>query len=404
MLNLKALLAACALALCPSLPALAQTLPSEPIVFADGRVTLGGDISWSIAPDDPGFFNYTDYDHSTLRMIRLALTASVKAGRHVALLAEVRSENGERPQPYGVYLRIRPWVTRNIDIQAGRVPPTFGAFARRTYAADNPLIGYPLAYQYLTAIRADALPATVDELLRMRGRGWLTNFSIGNLAPERGVPLASAFRWDTGVQLHAETDLVDGTASVTTGTISNPRFSDDNGAPQVAGRLALHPVSGLIVGASASHGPFVTRSALRAVLPSARTADFNQTAWGGDLEYSRGYYILRAETLISTWTLPMVRLSDTALPLSAMATSVEGRYKIRPGLYVAARLDHLGFSDVTGTTTRQSWDAPVTRWEVGGGYAFQRNLLLKLEYQHDTRDGGRVTNLSLGAAQLVFWF
>ena len=41
---------------------------------------------------------------------------------------------------------------------------TFGAFARRTYANDNPLIGYPLAYQYLTSLRPDAVPATADAL------------------------------------------------------------------------------------------------------------------------------------------------------------------------------------------------------------------------------------------------
>src|SRR5438445_5776950 len=46
---------------------------------------------------------------------------------------------------------------KNFDVQIGRIPPTFGAFARRTYANDNPLIGYPLAYQYLTSLRADAL-------------------------------------------------------------------------------------------------------------------------------------------------------------------------------------------------------------------------------------------------------
>ena len=401
---LRMILPGCVLTLCASLPLFAQTLPSEPLVFADGRVAFGGDVSWSIAPEDTGFFNFTDYDHSTLRMIRLAFTASVKAGDHMTLLAEVRSENGERPEPYGLYLRIRPWTDRNLDIQVGRVPPTFGAFARRSYAADNPLISYPLAYQYLTALRADALPATVDELLRMRGRGWLTNFSIGNLNPDRGVPLASAFRWDTGVQVHAETDRVDGTVSVTTGTLSNPRFDDDNGGPQVAGRLTLHPATGLIVGASAARGPFVTSAALHAVLPGARTTDFNQTAWGADVEYSRDYYLVRAETLISTWTLPVIRSADIELPLSAMATSVEGRYKIRPGLYAAARIDHLGFADVSSGTTLQSWDAPVTRWEVGGGYSLQRNLLLKLEYQHNARDGGRVQKLSLGAAQLVFWF
>src|SRR5437660_527842 len=61
-----------------------------------------------------------------------------------------------------------------FDIQLGRVPPTFGAFPRRAYSTDNPFIGYPLAYQYLTSLRADALPANADELLQMRARGWLS--------------------------------------------------------------------------------------------------------------------------------------------------------------------------------------------------------------------------------------
>lgn len=406
----RASLGVCGLVLCAALPAGAQTLPSEPVVLGAGRVTLGGDVSWSIAPEDTGFFNYTDYEHSTLRMLRLALMASVKAGNHVTLLAEVRSENGAHPEPYGLYLRIRPWISRTFDVQVGRVPPTFGAFARRSYAADNPLIGYPMAYQYLTSLRADALPATVDELLRMRGRGWLTNFSVGNLAPDRGVPLVNAFRWDTGVQVHSGTELVDATASVTTGTLSNPRFSDDNGGRQLAGRVVFHPVAGLIVGGSAAHGPFVSQAALRAVPGDASTspagggrdADYTQTAWGVDVEYSRDYYLLRLETVTSAWTLPLG--AALALPLRATATAAEGRYKIRPGLYAAARVGHLGFSEVAARGSTESWDAPVTRLEVGGGYSIQRNLLLKVEYQYNTRDGGRVPTLQLGAAQLVYWF
>jgi hypothetical protein len=393
-----------ALVLCACLSARAQTLPAGPVVFGDGHVTLGGDVSWSIAPDDTGFFDYTDYEHSTLRMLRLALTASVKAGEHLALLAEVRSENGGHPEPYGLYLRIRPWATRAFDIQVGRVPPTFGAFARRAYAEDNPLISYPLAFQYLTSIRADALPATIDDLLRMRGRGWLSSFQIGNLAPDRGVPLANAFRWDTGVQLHAASDLIDATASLTAGTISNPRLSNDNSGRQIAGRVALHPISGLIVGGSAARGPFVGQSAARAATGDPGTDDFTQTAWGGDVEYSRDYYLLRFETVVSTWTLPLASAPAGRLPLRAIAASTEGRYKLRPGLYAAARLDHLGFSEVTTGLTSRSWDAPVTRVAVGGGYSIQRNLLLKLEYQFNTRDGGRVQQLNLPAAQLVFWF
>jgi hypothetical protein len=58
-----------------------------------------------------------------------------------------------------------------------------------------------------------------------------------------------------------------------------------------------------------------------------------------------------------------------------------------------------------GTRETLPWDAPVTRIEVGGGYSLQRNLLLKLSYQYDRRDGGVLVGVAhLGAAQLVFWF
>jgi hypothetical protein len=90
--------------------------------------------------------------------------------------------------------------------------------------------------------------------------------------------------------------------------------------------------------------------------------------------------------------------------LRALATYVEGRYKILPGLYAAARADHLGFSEITGSRGPRTWDAPVTRIEIGGGYSIQRNLLLKMSWQHNVRDGGRVTRLNLGAAQIVYWF
>ena len=91
-------------------------------------------------------------------------------------------------------------------------------------------------------------------------------------------------------------------------------------------------------------------------------------------------------------------------PLRALSTYVEGRYKILPGLYAAARADHLGFSDITGSAGPQSWEAPLTRIEVGGGYSLQRNLLLKIACQRNVRDGGRVPDATLFSAQLVYWF
>lgn len=400
------LLALCAALATPAI-ARAQTLPAEPISIGGGRVTIGGDVSAGYGNEDPGFFNYTDYEHSALRLLRIDVSASARAGEHLSVLAEVRTENVDSIEPYALYVRFRPWTAVDFDVQAGRIPPTFGAFARRTYPADNPLIGYPLAYQYLTTIRPDALPASADELLLKRGSGWLVRYSIGAPAADRGVPLVSAFRWDTGVQIHAGSPrgIVNGAVAVTTGTVSNPRFTDDNSGRQWAGRLELRPVVGLIVGTSVARGPFVSDAAARAAVGDGHDAGFTQTAWGADVEYSRGHYLLRLESIVSDWRLPAVREPVLELPLRAVSTSVEGRYKIAPGLYAAARLDHLGFSDITGTAQTAPWDAPVTRIEAGGGYSLQRNLLLKASYQHDARDGGRLLRSEhQGAVQLVFWF
>jgi hypothetical protein len=391
--------------LCAGTGAGAQA-PSEPVVLAGGVLTVGGDISATFGSEDPGFFNYTDYEDSELRMLRVDVSAALRAGRHVSVLGEARSQNGGMPRAYALYVRLRPWTRRPFDIQVGRIPPTFGAFPRRSYESENPLIGYPLAYQYLTSIRSDAVPASADELLRMRGRGWLATYSGSVAGPQAapGVPLITASRWDTGVQAHLAGDLVDLTGSITTGTLSNPRFGDDNAGRQVAGRVSVYPVAGLILGASAAHGPFVSKLAAPAAAGRESGRAFAQTAWGGDVEYSRDYYLVRLETVLSQWTLPSLQPPLLDAPLRALATSVEGRYKLTAGLYVAARLDHLGFSTIAGSAGPSAWDAPVTRFEAGGGYSLQRNLLLKLAAQFNARDGGRTRRATLAAGQLVFWF
>jgi hypothetical protein len=386
-------------------PAAAQYLPSAPISLADGRVTIGGDVSASIGSTDPGFFNYTDYEHSLLRMVRVDLAASAKAGEHLAVLGELQTENLDSVRPYALYLRIRPWTTRAFDIQIGRVPPTFGAFARRTYVSDNLLIGYPLAYQYLTSLRPDALPATVDELVQKRSSGWLTRYSVGSTSLDHGVPLVSAFRWDTGVQLHAATETISATASVTAGTVSNPLFHDDNTGKQLAGRLEVKALPGLVAGTSLARGPFVADSAVHAAGADGRGVAYTQTAWGADVEYSRDYYLVRAETILSAWRVPFARQPEMTDALRAFAASVEGRYKIQPGVYAAARIDHLGFSDVAGTAGIGPWEAPVTRFEVGGGLSLQRNLLLKGSYLRNVRSGGRLLPVANQVAtQIVYWF
>ena len=248
-----------AVALLTAVDAAAQALPSEPFTFGGGRVVLGGDAAVSVAPEDEGFFNYSDYEQTTLRHVRFGMNALVRLSERVAVLGELRSENFDYVTPFALYLRIHPLPNRRFDIQIGRIPPTFGSFSRRSYGHDSPLIGAPIGYQYLTSLRPDSVPADLDELVRMRGRGWLSAYSVGDRVGHRGVPLVSAFTWDTGVQVSGGWNMVTGAVAVTNGTPSNPRVSDDNTGKQVSFRTTVTPVTGLTFGTSYARGEFLDR-------------------------------------------------------------------------------------------------------------------------------------------------
>ena len=375
----------------------AQDLPTQPLTLAGGRVVIGTDVSFSTSTQDDelAWFNYTDYEHSTMRLMRVGITTNIRINDRVSFLAEVRSENGDGIQPYALYARLRPWKSRAIDIQAGQIPPTFGAFARRTYANGNPLIGYPLAYQYLTSLRPDAVPADVEELLRMRARGWRPSYRLGDQVHATGMPLVTAFRWDTGVQVHAGTARLSASGAVTTGTLSDPRARDNNGGKQISGRVQVQPVVGLVLGASAAHGPYLSDT-VRDLL--ARKTASNERALGLDAEYSRDHWLVRGEGVWNRWDVPTL-----TNPLGAASAFVEGTYKVRPGVFVAARADRLSFSRVISAGQTVTWDAPVTRVETGLGVYVRRNLLARGTYQHNWRSGGLIRTRGQLTVQLQFW-
>jgi hypothetical protein len=368
----------------------------EPAGGPTRRFTLAGEASGTLSPVDWGYFNNADYGNNTLREVYLSLSAEGRLGRRLSVLGEVRTENRHEPRVYALYVRARPWLERSFDVQAGMIPPVFGSFPRRRYGSGNPLVGQPLAYQYLTNVRNDAVPATADDVFRMRASGWRVSYPLGSTEWREGVPLASARRWDTGVQARLGVRHWELTAALTQGCLGSPRVEDDNGGKQVSGRAAWRPVTGLVLGASGSRGAYLADEVVR-LLPPGRS--YHQRAWGADVEYSRHYWLVRGEGVWTSWDSPV-----WTTPLRARALSGEARYKLVPGAWVAARVDHLGFSEVQGTQGRVTWDAPVWRLEAGGGFALRRNLLLKASWQNNWRDGGRIRSKGMATAQVLYWF
>lgn len=392
-----------------AVPARAQELPAGPISALDGRLAIAGEVVATAGrTDTTAFFNYTDYEHNALRMVRLALSGEWRPLPQLAFVGELRAEDFSRLTPHAAYVRVRPWTAHRFDIQAGRIPPVFGAFSRRAYGSADGVIGYPLAYQYLTSLRSDAAPATANDLLLMRARGWRSEFPVGSPDAAPGIPLVTAFQWDTGVQAQWASDRVTVAGAVTNGTLSVPRIGDDNDGKQLSARVAVRPIFGLVTGVSASHGSWLSSRVVDALPDAARDVSHAQTAAGADVEYSRDHWIVRAEAVWSRWRVPTPEsATGVVLPVSALGMFVEGRYRFSPRVFAAARLDSLTFSSITGSLAGgrpTSWDAPVRRAEVAVGYYVQRNLIARLSVQHNERDGGRVRHRTFVAGQLFYWF
>jgi hypothetical protein len=374
-------------------------------IWSRGQTSLkiGGEFSGTVAPIDRGYFNDTDYGQSLLRQARLSLSVELAAGERIALLAEARAENMENPRLYALYLRARPWSGRPFDVQAGMIPPVFGRFARAGYGADNPLIGDPLAYQYLTTVRANALPPGAAEVLRGRGNGWQVGYGDA-FGYESGLPLVAGRRWDTGVQARVGGETLHVSAALTQGTLARPRVRDDNDGKQLSARVGWRPAAGLVLGVSGARGEYLDDDVQETLPVFARGRTFRQRAAGTDAEYAFGHWVWRGEAVWSEWdavgaTEPL--LGET---LTAFSWYLEGRYALLPGLSVAARIDRLDFGEVQGAQGPESWDAPVWRLETGLGFAVTRQVKLKAVYQRNRRDGGFVPANDLVAVQGAIWF
>lgn len=389
--------------ICTMLAAAPAAAQPGPVQLFDGRLRIAGEVTATAgARDDDAFFNYTDYERNALRGVRVALTALWHPHERLAVVTEVRTDDFAHTTASAFYLRVRPWRSLPLDVQAGRIPPAFGASGRQIYASDRLLIGSPLAHQYLTSLRADAIPADAGDLLRMRGRGWLSSFPVGNAEADAGVPLVSGFQWDTGVQARWLTTRFEAAAALTQGTLARPRLTDDNDRPQVSGRFAVRVTPGLRIGTSGAQGRFLAET-----LQGRGRVAGNQSAFGADAEYAAGRLLVRAETIWSRWTLPYVTLPPEGHSIGAHAAWVEARVRLTPRFYLAARADRLAFSHVTGRSPaerRDTWDAGVRRVEAGAGYSLLRTLILRAAVQANQRDGGRVTERTYVASQVSWWF
>ena len=382
-----------------ALPTAALARQDPPAPRPQGFI-WGGELAGVVSrKDEEAFFNYTDYEHSTLRQVRLRLMLEQRLPARFDVLAEVRVENDVLNAP-ALFLRWQPWAQRPLHIQAGRLPLTIGAFARRAYGSGNLLVGVPLVYQYLTSVRPDALPQNADDVLRMRARGWRPSYPIGATEFAPGLPILAYSRGDTGVQMQWTADSWTAAAAVTRGTVADPRVRDNNSGLTVSSRVAMVRPSGLTVGVSASRGSWVGRDVTALLTPVEQQRGTTQALLGVDTEFARGHWILRGEWWHSRFNVPT--LTDA---LSANGGFAEARYRFLPRWQVSMRGDRLAFSKIAGSGgATAAWDAPLWRVEGALGYRVSRHFDVRAGYQYNWREGGRVRALGFPMLQAMVWF
>ena len=229
--------------------ALAQSLPAGPVSAFDGRLAVGAEVVATVG--DRGRRRVFQ-----LHGLRAQHPADVPGGA-VGVLAPHQPGRGRRRSPVrgpriwcGRTRRTSgcvPGSTTRSTCSSDASRRSFGAFGRRGYqGVDNPLIGYPLAYQYLTSLRPDAAPATVADLLvdarpglaadatpsarRSRGRACRSS------PPSAGIPASRA----TGRGARSTSPAASRPAR-----LPIRASSDNNGGKQVSGRVAYRPTAGL---------------------------------------------------------------------------------------------------------------------------------------------------------------
>jgi len=229
-----------------------------------------------------------------------------------------------------------PW----LFVEAGKILSPLDAYSDRLLSTQNPLIGKPILYS--------------------------TGYPWG------AKVVGSAGRFDY------QAALVD-----PAGSDSDYQSIEPDSAFRPALGFGVTAFTGLRIGLSWTQGPYLNDDITR-YLPAGRSwRDYEQRVRGVDFQFSRGYLEFNGQLLQTRYDVPYHDETgdDTAYYL-------ELKYTWSPRVYSALRYQDIEASDVSYRQYRY-WYTEARKFrmlEVGLGYRFSPDLLLKAAYQTDRWD------------------
>lgn len=353
-----------------------------------GTLELEGYIIDTRAPglifDNDSFFNFRNRNMVTLSV-----------GEHISIFVEERNDRrfdpSDRPVRAGFeqyFIRWTPFDQPWINLQAGKFPTPVGNFVPRHDAFDRALIRDPLPYDFMTGVSDATVVPGVTAVLNRRNlpdnkAGWVP--MIWGPVYHTGAEV-----FGTAGQLDYAFALTDAPLSARPGQWDLDCDTDDKW--NYSGRIGFSPLIGLKLGASYAIGPYLTRTPATAPFKNNQ-----QETFGFDAAYSFGHWQFWSEFFATSWEVPNI-----SEELRAYSYYIEGRYKFTPGFYGSLRWGQIFFNEIAdagGNPTR--WDRDAWRVECGIGYFFARNLVGKLQYEHNHQNGRLQQGANMVTLQLA---
>lgn len=305
-------------------------------------------------------------------------------------------------------------VDQVLNISAGKILTPFGTYTRRQLSPDNPMIGTPLFFYYLTNVSPSF--------------GYLNPTTLGIARGSYGGQLSTMYYGGYYTGIEAFGSFADGLFLYDGALMNSPLSAINAGInldKQVAfhGRVAVHPAIWGTAGVSYATGSFLESGTVNQYVEPID--EYAQRTIGLDLNLNYLYYELNAEYIINEFRSPYVIYNLTPPP-SYISGLTGGDLKLSsreilidlkidapfyPGLYVAGRYNAVLFGSIidpyiSSTTFGKSipWDHDVHRFEITFGFKPARGVLLKAGYQWTDVDVSPRPDLNVLGGQLSLSF
>jgi len=286
-----------------------------------------------------------DGDLSILGRLQLWSALQVSPGVQIYALAEIETDDSSgkfetEAELEQFALRYMSRSSPYFFLEAGKILSPLGAYSNRHLSTQNPLIGQPYIY--------------------------VTSYPLG-------IQAAGSSGWlDYRAALVDQPDIKPDFVPVDPDSTYRPALG-----------FGVTPFPELRFGLSYTEGPYLNRQ-LNSYLPSGTGwRDFDQRVIGFDFQFSRGYLEFNGQLVVSRYDVPFQSevTDDKSYYLELKYTWTPRLYgAMRYGKYNGTLINH------TGDSSWVSQSIEFRDLEIGLGYRFSPDTLLKVAYRSDHWD------------------